>query len=165
VLAGAADPNGNRNNALLATAAAREEDFMLLGKLAGRIESTLVDVARDAQQGDKREFAESAEALKGRLNGIFYLSTLRHATLPGRDATTANREMHLAEGWASFQPIRATVTAASPGAAQTIESAFSQPANEEFPAGLTKQVYDALNQPDVLRALGIQSEIQVATPR
>jgi hypothetical protein len=138
---------------------------MLLGKLAGRIESTLVDAARDVQQGDKREFDETAEALKGRINGIFYLGTLRYATLLERDATAGNREMHLAEGWASFQPIRAIVAAVSPSAAQTIESAFSRPANEEFPAALTKQVYDALNQPEVLRALGIQSEIQVATPR
>jgi hypothetical protein len=40
-----------------------------------------------------------------------------------------------------------------------------RPANEEFPASLTRQVYDALNQTEVLRSLGIQSEIQVATPR
>jgi hypothetical protein len=125
----------------------------------------LVDAARDVQQGDKREFGETAEALKGRINGIFYLGTLRYAMLLERDATTSNREMHLAEGWASFQPIRALVASASPNAAQAIESAFSRPANEEFPAGLTKQVYDALNAPEVLRALGIQSEIQVATPR
>ncbi|MGD9892327.1 MAG: hypothetical protein AB7R89_19625 [Dehalococcoidia bacterium] len=165
VVVGAADPNGNRNNALLATAAAREEDFMLLGKLAGRIESTFVDAARDIEQGDTREFNESAEALKGRINGIFYLGTLRYATLLERDATAGNREMHLAEGWASFQAIRATVAAASPDAAQTIEAAFTRPASEAFPASLTKQVYDALNQPDVRRALGIQSELQVAAPR
>jgi hypothetical protein len=165
VVVGAADPNGNRNNALLATAAGREEDFMLLGRLAGRIESTLVDAARDIQQGDRRELGETAEALKGRINGIFYLSTLRYATLLERDATVSNREMHLAEGWASFQPIKAQVAAASPNAAQTIEAALTRPANEVFPASVTKQVYDALNQPEVLRALGIQSEIQVATPR
>jgi hypothetical protein len=81
-----------------------------------------------------------------------------------RDATAGNREMHLAEGWASFQAIRSLVAAASPNAAQTIETVFSRPANDEFPASVTKQVYDALNQPEVLRALGIQSEIQVATP-
>lgn len=165
VVVGAADPNGNRNNALLATAAGREEDFMLPGKLAGRIESTLVDAARDIQQGDRREFSETAEALKGRINGIFYLSTLRYATLLERDATAGNREMHLAEGWASFQAIRAQVAAASPNAAQTIEAAFTRPPSEEFPASLTRQVYDALNQPAVLQGLGIQSEIQVATPR
>jgi hypothetical protein len=80
------------------------------------------------------------------------------------DSTEAQRQAHLAEGWSFWQTIRATVAGASNSAAQAVESAYTRPANQAFPASETTRVYAALNEPAVLQALGIPAALQVKTP-
>jgi hypothetical protein len=152
------------NNGLLATALAREEDFVLAGRLARPLEAHLFQAQVAAGQGDAAGVREALEASRGYLNTIFYLSVLRDAKVLAGDSRGTDRATHLAEGWTFFQTLRAQVTAAAPDAATSLEAAFTRDPDEAFPADLTEDVYAALNQEAVLRALQIPAEFQFTSP-
>jgi hypothetical protein len=164
IIAGEPDESGEYSRSLLATAKSREGNFGLDGRLAGPLEDAFIEAQEAALNGDREALASAYDEGRGYLNAIFYLSALRYAALLPADATAQDREEHLAEGWAYWQTIRATVAAASPQAASTVESAFNRPADDAFPTSLTTGVYAALNDPAVLSALGIPAAVQVRTP-
>jgi hypothetical protein len=163
-LAGERDESGTPNNGLLATGLAREDDFSLQGQLSRPLEASLFSALTAAQQGNTPAFEDELGASREYLNTIFYLSTLRYAKVLEGDTRSSDREAHYAEGWAFFQAIRAQVAAVSASAADTIESAYNQPADVRFTGELTDEVYAALNEPDVLEALSIPEEFQFRTP-
>jgi len=152
------------NDGLLATAVAREEDFVLAGRLARPLEAHLFQAQVAARQGDAKAVREALDASRGYLNTIFYLSVLRDAKVLAGDSRATDRETHLAEGWTFFQALRAQVATASPDAAATIEAAFTGDPGEAFPADMTEKVYAALNEKGVLEALGIPAEFQFTSP-
>jgi hypothetical protein len=163
-VAGALDGSGLRTYSLLGFATARELNFNFGGKIKNALEASFTDALKASQSGDAGAFDAAHARIKGYMNTIFYLSTLRYTKTVELQTGAAAREGGLAEGWAFWQPIRAIVAGASPSAAQTVESALSRPAAEAFPASLTTQVYAALNEPAVLSALNIPADLQVKTP-
>ncbi|MGH2601796.1 MAG: hypothetical protein ACRDJ9_20730, partial [Dehalococcoidia bacterium] len=163
-IAGAPDPNGARAYGLLATASGREGNFGLTGQLRDPLEAAFVAMLTAAQNGDTAAFDSAYTEVKGYLNAIFYLGTLRYAKVLEGDTTEAQRQTHLAEGWTFFQTIRAAVAGASPSAAQTVESAYTRSPSQPFPASATEQVYAAMNEPAVIQALGIPASLVVRTP-
>lgn len=163
-VAGAPDNNLNRPHGLLQTAAGREANFKVEGKLRDPLVKALVDALAAAQKGDVAAYDKAHAEVKGYLNSIFYLGALRYVKQLEGDATAADRETHLAEGWTFWQTVRAAVAQASPGAAETVESAYTRSPGEAFPSSVTTQVYEALNQDAVIQALGIPSALVVRTP-
>jgi hypothetical protein len=163
-VAGAPDQNGLRSYALLETALDREANFRLNGKLRDPLESAFAATQAAAQKGDVAAVNRLRDEVRGYLNAIFYLGTLRPAKLAEDDATEAPRQAHLAEGWAFFQAIRAAVAAASPNAAETVEAAYARSPSQAFPSSETTRVYSALNEPAVLQALRIPSLLVVRAP-
>lgn len=164
ILSGARDQTGSPNNGLLATALGREDDYTLQGKIARPLEGSLFAALAAAQQGDEPRFAAELDEIRGYLNTTFYLSVLRHAAVLTRDTRSSDREAHLAEAWTFFQGIRAQVQAASPGAAQVIEEAYRRSGEEPFPDDVAAAVFDRLNEPAVLDALGIPAEFLAPAP-
>jgi hypothetical protein len=164
VLAGATDQGGAHAFSLFATAASREANFKIGGKLRAPLEAALTAAQAAAQKADAAAFATAHAEVKGHLNAIFYLSALHYAKVAETDTNEAQRQLHLAEGWTYFQTIRAAVASASPSAAQTVEAAYTRPASQPFPASQTTQVYSALNEPAVLQALGVSSLLVFRAP-
>jgi hypothetical protein len=172
IVSGTSDAGGNpRNtpgqsgsNSLLATATGRETNFKLEGKLCDPLEAAFVRLLAAAQKGDKAAFETAHTEVKGYVNAIFYLGSLRYVKSLEADTTAKAREEHLAEGWSFWQTIRASVAAASPSAAQAVEAAYTRSPDEAFPASETTKVYAALNEAAVLTALGIPTALQVKTP-
>lgn len=164
-LSGARDAStGSPNNGLLATALGREEDFRLQGRLARPLESTLLTALAASERKDAAAFTKAVGTARSYLDTILYLSTLRYAKVLEADQRESDRQFHLAEAWAFFQAIRPRVAAASATQAQTVEAVYSRPAIAEFPATATAQVYTALNDQAVLRALAIPAEFQFKAP-
>lgn len=164
VIAGAPDNNGARPHALLQTATSRESNFKLEGKIRQPIEAAFVAAQKAAQAGDLAAFDKTHGEIKGYLNSIFYLASLRYAkTLEGDTEATA-RETHLAEGWAFSQTIRATVASGSASAAKTVEDTYNRSATGAFSASITAAIYSALNESAVIQALGIPAALVVTTP-
>jgi hypothetical protein len=163
-IAGGPDENDSLSHGLLQTATGRESDFTLVAQLRIPLETAFMNALAAAQAGDLAAFDQAHDEVRGYLNAIFYLGTLRYAQLLQADTTETLRQGLLAEGWSFYQTIRAAVAAASPSADQTVEGAFSREATEAFPASLTNEVYAALNQPAVLQALGIVPAVTIATP-
>lgn len=164
ILSGARDETGSPNNGLLATALGREDDYTLQGKIARPLEGSLFAALAAAQQGDEPRFAAELDEVRGYLNTTFYLSTLRYAPVLTRDTRSSDRAAHLAEAWTFFQGIRAQVQAASPGAAEVIEEAYRRSGEEPFPDDVAAAVFDRLNEPAVLDALGIPAEFRAPAP-
>jgi hypothetical protein len=163
-MAGAPSADNTFPHGLLATASGREANFILEGRLRNPLESVFIATQQAAQRGDIASFDRAHAELKGYLNAIFYLGTLRYVKVLEGDATPADRETHLAEGWTFWQTIRPLVAEASPSAAQTVESAYSRSPNDAFPADVTAAVYQALNEPAVIQALAIPNSLVVRTP-
>ncbi|MGH2377199.1 MAG: hypothetical protein ACRDGT_01845 [Candidatus Limnocylindria bacterium] len=163
-VAGAPDNNLNRPYALLQTASGREGNFGLEGKLRDPLVAAFVASLAAAQEGDAAAFETAHEQVKGYLNTIFYLGSLRYVKELEGDDTAADRQTHLAEGWTFWQTIRAAVAQASPSAAETVEAAYTRSPDEAFPSSVTAEVYEALNDPAVIQALGIPSDVVVRTP-
>jgi hypothetical protein len=163
-VSGERDANGAPNNGLLVTGTAREEDFLLQGRVARPLEASLFQARLASQEGQDTRFQEYVGRSRAHLNTILYLSALRTARVLAGDTRAADREVHLAEAWGFFQPIRPMIEAAAPDAARLVEEAFSRDAEEEFPAALTEDVYAALNEPAVLAALDIPEAFQFASP-
>lgn len=150
--------------ALLHTADEREIEFRLQNMLILPLESVMIIAQQAAQKGEVLAFSQSYPEAVGYINGIFYLSTLRAASNAERATDTNARRVAITDGWSYWQTIRALVTNASPSAAQTIEDAFNRNPAEAFSRANTTAVYAALNEPAVMRALGIPAAITVRTP-
>lgn len=163
-VSGQRDANGAPNNGLLVTGTAREEDFLLQGRVARPLEASLFQAQLAAQEGQDDRFEEHVGRSRAHLNTILYLSALRTARVLAGDTRAADRQVHLAEAWGFFQPIRTLIEAVAPAAARRVEQAFSRDAEEEFPAALTEDVYAALNEPAVLAALDIPEAFRFASP-
>ena len=163
-VAGALDGSGIRSYSIFGTAVAREINFNLAGKVRNPMEAALTDALEAAQAGDAAAFDRAYASFEGYMNTAFYLSVLRYAKAVEIQTSAGAREGGLAEGWSYWQTIRATVAEASPAAAKTVEDAFAQSADREWPASLTTSIYAALNEPAVLTALGIPADVQVKTP-
>jgi hypothetical protein len=164
LVAGAPDFNANRPWGLLQVALNREPNFSLQGKVRDPLERAFVSSLAAAQTGDLAAFDQAYGEVSGYLNTIYYLGTLRYGRSTETATSDAARQVTLAEGWTFFQTIRATVAAASPTAAQTVEGIYRSSPSEAFPASKTSSLYKALNEPAVLQALGIPSSLVVRTP-
>lgn len=162
--AGSPDNNGNRPYALLQTARGREGNFKLEGKIAEPLEAAFVAALVASQKGDLAAFDKAHGEIKGLMNTIFYLASLRYVKSLEGATTETQRQVPLVEGWTFFQTIRPLVAQASANAAKAVEDAYNRPANAAFPVSVTTAVYQALNEPAVLQALGIPAALQVKTP-
>jgi hypothetical protein len=152
------------NNGILATGLAREEEFVLAGRLARPLEAHLFQALVAAQQRKPDSVREALEASRAYLNTIFYLSVLRDAKVLAGDARAGDREVHLAEGWTFLQALRARVAAVSGPTAQRLEAAFTRDPADSYPAAETEAVYAALNESRVLQALQIPADFRFASP-
>lgn len=157
---GAKNEEGVRAFSLSNTARSREGNFGLEGKLDVPLQMELASLQQAAQAGDLAAFEATEARVRGYMNAIFYLATLRYAgsTL---DAAVADRPVPMAEGWAFYQTLRATVAQASPETADRINELFNS-TPESVPDTIVTEVYDGMNAPPVLEALGIPAELQVA---
>lgn len=163
--AGAQDESGARPYGLSATARKREADFGLDGKLDEPLQRALAEALEAARRGDLEAFDGAVKQVKGHLNAIFYLASLKYAGAAANDTEAGPREVHLAEGWAFFQTIRPAVAAASADAARAVEAVYSSPASTPLPSNAASTVYDALNRSDVLSGLGIPEDLVIRSPR
>ncbi len=161
---GPKDNAGGYSAGLLGTAAGREANFGLQNKLAIPLETEFTKALDAARKGDATAFDAAQAQIKGYLNTIFYLGTLRYTTELMNDQTPQARQVHLAEGGTFFQAIRALVASASPTAAQTVQAAYSASPEAPFPTALRSSVYAAMNEPAVIAALGIPAGLVVTSP-
>jgi hypothetical protein len=159
MIAGAPDSEGLRSHGLLRTASDRETDFKITGRLAQPLEDAFIAGLASVQKGDAAAFTRQANDAVGLLNATFALTALRAAQRAEAATTAEARAVQLADGWASFQAIRAAVAAAREGAASPVEAALTRAAAEAFPASETATVTQALNDPAVRRALNIPDAI------
>lgn len=165
VLSGSRDETTlSPNSGLLATGLAREEDFRLQGRLSRPLESSLFAALAAVGRKDSGAFDRELAASRGYLNSIMYLSVLRYAKVLEADQRASDREFHLAEGWAFFQPFKALAISGSSAAGNGAESAYSSSAAAEFTPAQTMTIYAAMNHPVVTRALGIPTEFQFTAP-
>jgi hypothetical protein len=156
---GAKNEEGIRAFSLSNTARSREGNFGLEGKLDVPLQMELAALQRAAQAGDSALFEAAEARVRGYLNSIFYLATLRYAR-SSLDASVEDRPVPLAEGWAFFQTIRATIAQVSPETADRINELYSSDP-ESVPDTIVTEVYGGLNEPAVLEALGVPPELQV----
>ena len=164
ILSGMPDADGARQFGLLPVVLALEPTFKLQGKVAQPLEDAFIAALIAAERNDAGPFAKPSGDARAYLNGVFTLGVLRSALSAERAGTEAARQVALAEGWSTFQTIRATVAGVSPSAAQSVEAAFNRSAAQSFAASETQRVYQTLNEPAVLQALGLPAAIQVKTP-
>ncbi len=150
-----------RTAGLLSAMFKLETDLKLQKKLEQPLELAFIDASTAAEKGDASAFAKPAGDARAYLNAYFYLTALRAAKAAESDTTEAARQVHLAEGWAAFQAIRAGVTGASSTAAQSVEAALSRSGAQAFPSSETQKVYAALNDAAVVQALGIPAAVQL----
>jgi hypothetical protein len=152
------------NNGILATGLAREEEFVLAGRLARPLEAHLFQALAAVQQRNPDGVREALGTSRGYLNTIFYLSILRDSKVLAGDARAADREVHLAEGWTFLQALRAQIAAVSGPAAQRLEAAFTRDPADTYPAAETEAVYAAMNEERVLEALQIPADFRFTSP-
>jgi hypothetical protein len=161
---GPQDNAGGYSAGLLATALGREANFGLQNTIAIPLETAFTKALDAARKGDAAAFDAAHTQVKGYLNAIFYLGTLRYTTELVKDQTPQARQTHLIEGGTFFQAIRALVASASPAAAQTVQAAYSASPEVAVTASMGTSVYGALNEPAVIAALGIPAELVVTSP-
>jgi hypothetical protein len=164
-VAGPNEADGSRPHGLLNTATSREGNFGLEGQLRPPLDQAFVDALAAARAGDSAAFTAAHAQIKGYLNSIFYLASLRYAATLAGDETAEDRAVHLAEGRTFYQSIRAHVASGSPAAAATVEAAYTRDPGEAYPASETEAVYAALNEAAVLEALAIPDGLVVLEPR
>ncbi|MDA0734611.1 MAG: hypothetical protein O2909_04390 [Chloroflexi bacterium] len=159
VYLGAIDDEGIRAFSLSATARGREGNFGLEGKLDVPLQIEFASLQQAAQAGNSTAFAAAEARVRGSMNAIFYLATLRYAqsTL---DAAVTDRPVPMAEGWAFFQTLRASVAQASPQTADRINGLYRSD-TEPVPDSIVSEVYEGMNAPSVLETLGIPPHLQV----
>jgi hypothetical protein len=164
VILGPQDNAGGYSAGLIGTALGRESNFGFQNKIAIPLETEFAKALDAARKGDAAAFDAAHTQIRGYLNTIFYLGTLRYTTELVNDQMPQARQVHLVEGGTFFQAIRALVASASPTAAQTVQSAYSASPDAAFPASLRTGVYAAMNEPPVLAALGIPAGLVVMSP-
>jgi len=162
VIAGWPDESGGRPHGLIAAANAREVAFNFEGRLTSGLEAAYATALTAAQRGDAAAFDTAAAEIKGRLNTIFYLGTLRHLKQLPNITDTEVRRLQLVESWANWQTLRAAVALVAPASATAVEAALSRASAEPFPVAATMDVYAALNQTAVVQALGIPANLVVS---
>jgi hypothetical protein len=163
-ITGVIDADAQRPFGLLQTAINLETDLKLNGKLTRPLEAAFITALAAAQKGDVATFDKYTTEARGELAAIFYLSTLKPARALESTSNADARASLLADGWTAFQPIRATVTAVSPGAANAVQAAYTKPSSGAWTAADTQAVYQALNEAAVLQALGIPAPLQLKQP-
>ena len=161
---GTADSQGNRSRSIANTARSREGNFKLAPNVSLPLERALSDALEASRAGDLAAFDAAAAEAKARLNTIFYLATLRYGYVSSTDETESNRAQHLAEGWAFYQAIGATVVSASSASDSTVVEFFTGSAANAISESEVDAVYAALNTPEVIEALGIPTEVRVTSP-
>jgi len=161
--AGAPDSDGFRAYALIRKATEREADFKLTGRIAQPLEERFIAALEAIQRGDTAAAERTIVEVRGTLNAVAVLSTLRPARPLQLEDDAADRGVLLVEGRTAFAAIRAQVTAASADAAKAIEAAYDRPADQPFPADEVTRVYAALNNPAVVQALAIPPALQAKT--
>ncbi|MGE3857460.1 MAG: hypothetical protein AB7G21_10950 [Dehalococcoidia bacterium] len=161
--AGAPDSEGARAYALIRTASEREADFKLTGRIAKPLEERFIAAREAIERGDGAAAERAIAEVRGTLNAVAVLSTLRPARPLSQETDAADRRVLLEEGRSAFAAIRAQVAAASADAAQAVEAAYDRPADQAFPPDQVSRVYAALNDPAVVRALAIPPALQVKT--
>jgi len=159
--AGASDDSGARPFALSSTAQKREADFGLEGNIDTPLQQALADAQSAAQSGDLAAFDSAAVQVKGYLNTVFYLASLKYVKSAAGDTEKAARETHLAEGWAFFQTIRAAVAAGAGGADSAIENVYSADAEVTVGSEQIDAVDAGLNGGPVLDSLGVPEQLRV----
>jgi hypothetical protein len=153
--AGAKDSEGKYGYALASTAGKREQNFKISGKVDEPLQRALAETLKAAQRGDLVAVDAGIAQAKGYLNLIFYLASLRYASILAAASSAADRETPGAEGWGFFQAIRPAVASVSPDAAKGVESVYARPASQPVTATDVTAVSQALNAPRVLQVLGI----------
>ena len=161
---GAADPEGNRRYSIANTARSREGNFKLAPKVSVPLAQALSDALEASRVGDMAAYDAAAAEAKARLNTIFYLASLRYAYLSSTDTDESTRAQHLAEAWAFFQAIAPIVTSASPPIADSINDIFTRDPSGDVSESDVDVVYKGLNDPAVIEALGIPSDVRVTSP-
>ena len=156
---GAANEEGIRAFSLSATDRSREGNFGMEGKLDIPLQIEFASLQQAARDGDLAAFEAAEAKVRGNLNAIFYLATLRY-TKSTLNASIAERPIPMSEGWAFFQAIRGSVAQTSPQTADRINELFSG-TSESVPDSIVPEVYEGLNYPPVLQALGIPPHLQV----
>ena len=149
---------------LSSTARKREGNFGLQGKVDAPLEQALAEVLAASKSGNLTSYDAAVEKMRGYLNTIFYLATLRYAQEVADDEDEGARSQHLAEGWAFYQSIYPTVRSASGSAAQIVEDHFTSDPVVAVSSAAVDRVYSALNQAVVIRALGIPEDVRVTSP-
>jgi len=156
---GAANEEGIRAFSLSATARSREGNFGMEGKLDIPLQIEFASLQQAARVGDLAAFEAAEAKVRGNLNAIFYLATLRY-TKSTLNASIAERPIPMSEGWAFFQAIRGSVAQTSPQTADRINELFSG-TSESVPGSIVSEVYKGLNDPLVFHALGVPPHLQV----
>lgn len=163
-ITGVVDGDAQRPFGLLQTAINLETDLKLNGKLSRPLEAAYITALAAAQKGDVATFDKYTTEARGELAAIFYLATLKPAKALEGASNVEARASLLADGWTAFQPIRASVTVVSAGAATNVQSAYSKPPSGAWTAADTQAVYQALNEASVLQALDIPAPLQLKQP-
>ena len=161
---GSPDEEGNRGYSIASTARSRAGNFGLDGKVDVPLQLALAEALKSSRSGDMAAYDTAAENVRGRLNTIFYLASLRYIKRAADDTETGARAEHLAEGWAFYQAIHPAVRSASSSAASTIEGHFTGDPSSAVTEESVSQVYGALNEAAVIEALGIPSDVRVTSP-
>jgi len=156
---GAVNEEGIRAFSLSATARSREGNFGLEGKLDVPLQIEFASLQQAARDGDLAVFEAAEAKVRGNLNAIFYLATLRY-TQSTLDASIAERPIPMSEGWAFYQAIRGSVAQSSPETADRINELFSG-TSESVPDSIIPEVYEGLNHPPVFQALGVPTHLKV----
>ena len=156
--------DGSFPYSISATARKREGSFGLEGMVDTPLQQVLATALEASRNGDLDAFDAAAAEARGYLNTIFYLATLRYGAIVFDDDNEVARTIHLAEGWAFFQPIHAAVASASSASASTVEEHFTRDAADTVPGEDVVRLHAALNTDAVISALGIPADVRVTSP-
>ena len=161
---GAPNDEGQRIYSIANTARNRAANFDLHGTLDPMIQGALADALAASRSGDMEAFDAAAARVRGGLNTIFHLASVRYTRLATRDTGESARAQHLAEAWAFYQPISPTVRSASPGADRMTNALFTRDPANPVPPAEANAALAALNAPEVRSALGLPQRVDFYLP-
>jgi hypothetical protein len=162
IVIGASNAEGVRAHSILATARSREGNYSRTGLLADPMVAEWALLLATSRSGDAAAFEASAGRVRGYLNTIFYLATLRYGG-KALEAAVDEQPVPLNEGWAFFQTIRGAVASADPAGAARIDALYRS-APGAVPATIVDELYAILNAPAVLEALGVPAALVIEQP-
>ncbi len=162
IVIGSANAEGVRAHSILATARSREGNFSRTGLLADPMVAEWALLLATSRSGNEAAFEASAGRIRGYLNSVFYLATLRYGG-KALAAPVDEQLVELNEGWAFYQTIRGTVASADPAGAARIDALYRS-APGAVPATIEQELYAILNAPAVREALGIPAALVIAEP-